>query len=244
MSAVQRLSAPAEVIAHRGASAHVLENTFAAFDLALAQGADVLELDVRVTADGRVVAIHDPTLLRTTGDLRPVGAVSSRALRALDAAVRPPTLDAVLDRYARSTRLCVDLKDPTPAWELEVATALTARGLEDRVVVQSFDEAALRRVRRAAPALAVAPLLRLRPSDLRLGGIARFAAAVGVRRTAIDGGLLRAAHALGLPVMVWTADDPQEIERLLALGVDGVITNAPGVARAVVDGFAAVPAAA
>jgi glycerophosphoryl diester phosphodiesterase len=241
---VERSSAPAEVIAHRGASAYAPENTFAAYDLALAQGADVLELDVRPTADGRLVAIHDPTLLRTAGDPRAVGGVAAEALGALDASVRPPTLDAVLDRYAPATRLFVDLKDPAPAWERDVATAVVARGLESRVVVQSFDEAALRRVRRFAPQVAVSPLLRLAPSAVRLRGIAAFAAAIGVRRTAIDGALLTAARAVGLGVTVWTADDPDEIERLLAIEVDGVITNAPGVARAVVDRFAAVPAAA
>src|SRR5215210_464846 len=74
----------AEVVAHRGASAYAPENTFAAFDLALAQGADVLELDVRPAADGHLVLVHDPTLERIAGDPRAVAGLSRGALETLD----------------------------------------------------------------------------------------------------------------------------------------------------------------
>jgi glycerophosphoryl diester phosphodiesterase len=202
-----------DVIAHRGASGHAPEHTFAAYDLALAQGADMLELDVRAR-DGELVVLHDTTTRRTGRE--------------------PLTLDAVLGRYRDRTRWLVELKDPDPSWELEAVAALRRHGLLDRAVVQSFDSAAMRRLRIAAPGLSVAPLWRRRPSVRRLDRIARYATAIGVWHGALDVGLVAAAHARGLGVRAWTVNGADAIDRVLALGVDGVITDLPDVAGAVV----------
>lgn len=233
-----------EVIAHRGASAYAREHSFAAYDLAIAQGADMLELDVRSTSDGRLVVLHDSRLLRTARDPRPIGAICAAQLAVLDPDVRPPTLDAVLDRYGTAIGWLVELKDPTPASERAVASALVARGLQKAALVQSFDAMALRRLRTATPSLTVAPLYRRAPSARRLRAVSTFAAAVGVRQGAVDASLLLRARASGLGVRAWTANRPSDIERLVALGVDGVITDVPDVARAIVDGRAGVAAAA
>ena len=233
-----------DVIAHRGASAYAPEHSFAAYDLALAQGADALELDVRATADGRLVVLHDPSLLRTTGDPRPIAGVCAAELAALDADTRPPALDAVLDRYGTATRWLIELKDPTPAMGRGVGAALAARGLRDAAVVQSFDSAALLALRRATPSLTVAPLCRRAPGARSLRRIATFATAVGVAHAAVDAPLLLRARARGLAVRAWTANAPDEIARLVALGVDGVITDAPDSARAIVDRAAENAAAA
>ena len=111
-------------------------------------------------------------------------------------------------------------------------------------MVQSFDAAALRRLRSTAPSLVVAPLYRLAPSPRRLRAAARFAAAVGVRQGAVDITLMLRARACGLAVRAWTANAPRDIERLVALGVDGVITDVPDVARAVVEAGDAAASAA
>jgi glycerophosphoryl diester phosphodiesterase len=233
------------VIAHRGASAYLAEHTFAAYALAIEQGADVLELDVRATADGHLVVLHDRTLLRTAGDPRPIDRISAAALAALDPAVRPPTLCAVLDRYADAApHWLVELKDATPACAHAVAAALAERALADRTVVQSFDASALMRLRSMAPALAVAPLYNRAPSARRLRRVGAFAVAIGVRHTAVDRALLLLARACGLAVRAWTANGPAELERLVTIGVDGVITDAPDVAREVVDRLRALAAAA
>ena len=228
-----------EVIAHRGASAYAPENSFAACDLALAQGADAIELDIRATSDGRLVVLHDSRLLRTAGDPRAIAGLRADELMSIDPAVRPPTLDAVLERYGRATRWLLELKDPSPPAERALAAALTARGLERTAVVQSFDAMALRRLRATTPSLVVAPLYRRAPSTRRLRAVASFAAAVGVRRGAVDVTLVLRARACGLAVRAWTANAPRDIERLAGLGVDGVITDVPDVARAVVDARAA-----
>src|SRR5918998_3850206 len=103
-----------DVIAHRGASAYSLEHTFEAYDLALTMGADVLEIDVRMTADGTLVALHDP----------PGPTVEAR----------PLTLAAVVDRYGAGTRYLLDLKQPV---EREVVELVAGHGLRDHVEIQS-----------------------------------------------------------------------------------------------------------
>lgn len=240
------LPAPApQVIAHRGASAYAPEHTFAAYDLALAQGADALELDVRATAERDLVVLHDATLERTARLARPVSRLGAADLAGLEPPVRPVRLEELLARYGERTRYLIEVKDPSPAWEREVAHAVARRGLADRVVVQSFDEGALRRLRRHAPWLAVAPLYRAlagrRPD---LDAVAAFADGVGLWHEAIDAALVLRAHARGLDVRAWTVNAPADMTRLLALGVDGLITDAPDLARAAVDGPAALPAAA
>jgi glycerophosphoryl diester phosphodiesterase len=203
----------ADVFAHRGASAYAPEHTLDAYDLALAQGADGLELDVRATADGTLVVVHDATLARMHGDPRPVDAV------ALDDVPSLLTLDAVVARYRDRTRLLVELKDPRPEWAPVVVGALA--GCD--AIVQSFDHFALRRLAGAVP---VAPLLHLAQRRLP-----RWASGIGVRHAAIDAALVARASAAGLRVRAWTVNEPRELESLLALGVD-VITDVPDVAVA------------
>ena len=230
-----------EVIAHRGASAYAAEHTLDAFDLALAQGAHRLELDVRVTADGKLVVLHDETLRRTTGDPRAIAAVALSDLARLDPATRPPTLDAVLARYGGATRWLIELKQPHPSWELSAARAIDRHGLRGRALVQSFDGHALRRIHAAAPEIALAPLWRRAPGPRRWRATVPWAAAVSVRSTAIDATVMAAARGHGLPVNAWTVNDRAEAERLARLGVAGVITDRPDV---VADGAGAVASVA
>jgi glycerophosphoryl diester phosphodiesterase len=220
-----------EVIAHRGASAAAPEHTFAAYDLALEMGADMLELDLRASADGVPFVLHDPTLERTTGDPRPLAAVTAGEAASLGAVGGPPAFPAVLARYGRRTRYLVELKDPTLDLERRTVAALRDAGACDRVVIQSFDLTSLRRVRRLEPTLAVAPLLAALPvaPEVLLDGIAASGAtAVGVHQDHVDADLLAAAHRRRLAVRAWTVNEQPAAERLIALGVDGLITDVPG----------------
>ena len=207
------------VIAHRGASADAPENTLAAFDLALAQGADVLELDVRLF-EGELVTLHDATLERTTGGRR-------------DHPAAPASFAAVLARYGRSTRYLVDLKDPSPAWEGQMLDLLERNEVLDRTTIQSFDLAALERLHARDPGLRIAALYSRADSvGLDVEAIPRYACAVGVHHPEVDEPFVARAHGRGLAVHPWTVDDAREAERLVALGADALITNAPGAARA------------
>lgn len=231
------MDAMPQVIAHRGASAEEPEHTIAAYDLALAQGADALELDVRLTADGRPVVLHDATLERTAG-LR--AAIAETPSWALPGEAGPLPLGAVLDRYGDTTHWLVELKGAGPALVDEVVEAVTSRGLTSRTTVQSFHHVALRRVREREPGLDVAPLLAPGlPGRVRRAAVARagrWAGGVGVVHHEVDAALVLHAHARGLAVRAWTPNGRAELERLVDLGVDGLVTDVPALARAVVRG--------
>ena len=185
----------------------------------------MLELDVRVTAAGDLVTLHDPTLERTVGDPRR----HDELVDLPDHPAAPATLEAVLDRHADHAFL-VDLKDPEPAWEQRVVEVLDRRALRDRAMVQSFDLDALGRLHASAPWLRIAALYRRADSvGLDVADVPAFAAAVGVHHPVVDEAFVAAARERALAVHPWTVDDVAEAERLVALGVEGVITNVPGV---------------
>ncbi len=226
------------LIGHRGASGEYPENTLLAFDQALAQGADALELDVRVSADGIPVVIHDATVDRTTDGAGPVAGYSADALGRLDAGAGEsvPLLAEVLDRYA-DTPLVVELKERAagPA----VAGLLRRHGAANRVLVGAFDGGALRPFARAPFARAASraeTALCWAASRLGLVPPGRFAAFTVPERhglvTVVDRAFVRAARRRGRPVHVWTVDDPVEAARLRGLGVAGIITNFPARLRA------------
>ena len=220
----------AEVVAHRGASGDAPENTLAAFDLALEQGADALELDVRPAADGSLVCVHDPTLARTTGDERAVAELTGAELRRLDHPAQPATLDAVLARYSTRTRLFIDLKDPAPTWERRVLEAVERHGAGEHVTLQSFDCEALVRLHAVAPALSYSTVYRRADSvDVDIEAIPAFATAMAPWHPHVDAELVARARARDLVVRPWAVDDADEAARLLALGVAALFTNLPRV---------------
>ncbi len=234
------------VIAHRGASAYAPEHTFAAYDLALELGADALELDVRPLADGQLAVCHDATLLRTCGDPRPLARVAAADLAGLPAETRPVPLADVLHRYAGRTAFLVELKHPKAADLEAVLTAVRAAEVGDRVVLQSFDHVALRALRVLDPVIALCGLYpRGVPGRLLRAGLGRAAewlTAIAPSAAAVDASLLARAHALGLRVHPYTVNETPELERLAALGADGLITDVPDRARAALAGAARLAA--
>jgi glycerophosphoryl diester phosphodiesterase len=225
------------VIAHRGASAYAPELTFAAFDLALAMGADTLELDVRLTADGELVLLHDRTLARTAHDARRIDRLTLADLERLPEEVRPVTLDAVFARYGADTRYWVETKEPVRDTEHALVAVIERHGLREHAAVQSSDHRSLRRLRRLHPHLRLAPIYRrgTHPAFVR-AGLARtagYACAIVPAAALVDAALVHAAHARGLTVHAWTVNDEREMARLEALGVDAVITDVPDRALAV-----------
>ena len=223
-----RTNGPVRVIAHRGASADAPENTFAAFDLALAMGADVLEFDVRLTADCEPVLVHDETLLRTHGDPRPIAEVTLHDLRQLDGAL---SLADVFARYGDGTRYLIDFKCPDGVVERRSWETVVEHGVERAVEIQAFCRHGLRRARRLDMAVSLSRLYpAFAPSAAIRRGlprVARFANAIGPEASSVDAALVSAAHRHGLRVQPWTVNDPAEMDRLLALGVDGLITDVP-----------------
>ncbi len=244
------------LVAHRGGSALAPENTFPAFDRAAALGADAIETDVRLTADGAVVVFHDEDTARLTGE---PGTIEARALAevsALDAAhaftpdggasfplrgsgVRVPTFAATLARYPRM-RFNVDAKSEDPALVEALAREVVAAGALERVCLGSFHDVQAERIGRALPGAcrylpqgaATCHVLAARsgaPGDGCPGyDLADLPHRMG-DTIVVDAALVSYFHARGIPVHVWTVDDEREMRELLALGVDGIVTDRPDV---------------
>jgi glycerophosphoryl diester phosphodiesterase len=223
------------VIAHRGFSGAAPENTLPAFRKALGAGCDGLELDLRLTREGKVAILHDATVDRTTNGSGKVRSMTMTRLRRLDAGAwfdapfrgaRIPTLEEILRLGRRCELLILDTKDRDPSW---LGRFPLLRKLP--VLVASEYDGFLRGVRRRFPWVHTA-LTAERAADLaraaRLG-----CTAIDPRARLVDAAFMRRARALGLEVYPWTVNAPKEALRLARLGVDGVITNHPGPVREV-----------
>jgi glycerophosphoryl diester phosphodiesterase len=255
--------------AHQGGAREGPSNTLYAMAKGAEAGADGLELDVHRTADGHVVLIHDATLERTTSGCGAVAAHTLEELRRVDAAywwvpgevddhgappdryvlrgrapadvdLRIPTLDELLERHP-SAPLTIEVK-AAAAVEPLVAVLRRHRRSED-VIVTSFKDSIVRRLRRQAPELSLAPgrvsnlwfflrtLLRWPPRRSRYVALQVPPQYKWLR--VVDARFVRAAHRCGLAVHVWTIDDEREMRELIALGVDGIMTDRPSVLASV-----------
>jgi glycerophosphoryl diester phosphodiesterase len=227
------------VLGHRGARRRAAENTSAAFDLAMSEGADGVELDVRLDRDGDVVVIHDADLARVTGgrDSRRLEAVGRRELESIDVGggERVPRLEDVLDWGRRfGARINVELKRDVPKRALFVwkVVRLIRRDLRagERILVSSFDPLLVAAAARLLPSV---PCGWLVEASARIPGRSRLERLVGAAAVHPHFSLVTKASIApwqrdGLSVNVWTVNDIDEARRLAALGVDAIITDEPG----------------
>ncbi|HEY4243121.1 MAG TPA: glycerophosphodiester phosphodiesterase family protein [Kofleriaceae bacterium] len=226
--------APPRVWAHRGDSAHAPENTLAAFDLAVRAGADGIELDVQLDRDGKVAVFHDDTLDRLCGRPGRIGDVSVAELRVGGEPV--PLLADVLASIALEVNVELKVAHAGRAAALVAATAavIKASPRPDRILISSFDPIALVQMHPHLPDAALAFLFgddQALPVRRGWVGTAIGASLVHPQHTLCTEARVDAWHRAGLPVNVWTVDDPVELRRLSALGVDGVFANDPAHAR-------------
>ncbi|MGH2913784.1 MAG: glycerophosphodiester phosphodiesterase [Solirubrobacteraceae bacterium] len=213
------------VIAHRGAWGPPPQNSLEAFARAIELGCDGIELDVRRTADGRLVVVHDA---RVGG--RPVSGLTRARLRA-------PLLSEVLDLAAG--RIVVDVELKQDGYVEQAMEQIAARLSPDSYVVTSFVDAVLPQVKCACPqartGLLVGPRLRRRELDGRIRRAAADLLAPHV--SLVRRGILTWAAQRGLPAWIWTANDPRALRRLSAAPqVEALITDKPRIALAIVDG--------
>jgi glycerophosphoryl diester phosphodiesterase len=251
------------VYAHRGGAALRPENTLEAFDHGLACGADGLEFDVQLAKDGVVVVHHDWTLERTTSGSGPVDALTSAELAQLDAgyhftdeegshpyrnrSIGVPRLRDVLRRYPASA-LIIELKLAGSVLAERVVEEVRAAGAIERVAVGSFYSDALRAVRRCEPAIATGAAKEETRWALYRSWVGWSIGATPYREFQVPewSGLtpvvtrrfVSAAHRAGVAVKVWTVNAPDDMRRLVSIGVDGLITDRPDLARAVVNAAA------
>lgn len=230
-----------QVIAHRGASAYLPENTLAAYELAIVQAADMIEVDLHRTRDGEVVVVHDAELARI-GGRGEIADASLAEVRSLDAGARHrvPTLDELLDGFGARIALNLELKQASHG-SYAGLPALAAAGVRDRgllgqTLFSSFYDPVLQDLHRVEPDARIALLLSQRlPQGWVERAHALDAEAVNPELPLVDRGFVERAHGEGLAVYVFTVDLLDEMRRLLDLGVDGLFTNVPDRMRQLVD---------
>lgn len=231
-----------KVIAHRGASAGAPENTLAAFRLAFEQKADLLELDVQATIDGALVVFHDKTTTRWNNHDRPVAACSLAEMQALDiGGERVPTLDEVCALVRAQENAGVNIELKAEGTGTAVARVVAQHNLQRRVLISSFSLFALADMARADPNLPRAFLSGLdeaeQSSDWPLDTLAELGASAWHPhgRTPDLAARIARVRAAGYAVNVWTVNEPDDLRAALALGVDGIITDKPGLLRRILD---------
>jgi glycerophosphoryl diester phosphodiesterase len=255
-AAVAVHSAPRiQVHGHRGARAVRPENTMAAFVYAIEQGADVVELDLAVTRDGVLVVSHDPVLPKQIcqgeGAERVIRRMTLEELRQWDCGspnpafprqqpapgARIPTLDEVFELSSRGsfhfnieTKISPQHPEYAPAPDEFARLAIEAvrrHGLEARVILQSFDFRTLAAARRMGPEIRRAALYEGPPRDLIAMTREAAATILSPHYSLVTSRVVADAHAAGLTVTPWTANDPVVWDRLAAAGVDAIITDDP-----------------
>lgn len=246
-----RLPSPT-LFAHRGAATELPENTLESMALALEVGADALEMDVHLTADGHIVVSHDPTGERMAGVARWIRESTLAAVKTWDVGVghrpedgpgahagkgyRLPTLDEVLERFP-TTPLNIDIKQWQPPMVAQVLAAIERNRASERVILASFRWRTLLAVRRAGyrgtTALSqpeVGVLLALPSMVFRRLPAVGQAVQIPVKAGPVPLAtrrLIDKCHDLGMRVDFWTINDPGQAETLLGLGADGIMTDDP-----------------
>jgi glycerophosphoryl diester phosphodiesterase len=238
------------LFAHRGASALAPENTLASFKRALEDGAEAIELDVKLTSDGKVIVLHDQTVDRTTNGHGDVRTMSLADVQLLDAgssfspefAGEPiPTLDEVFSAVGKKLFINVEITNyatRTDALPLRVAELVRSHGLEDWVMFSSFNALNLIRLRGMLPQIPVGILAEEGSSGKWARSFAgRIVAPKMVHPyfSDVDEAFVLRQHAIDRRVHVWTIDDPEEMHRLFRLKVDGIFTDDPRLASQILE---------
>lgn len=238
------------IFGHRGASAFAPENTLAAFIKAVELGADGVELDTKLSADGVPVVMHDQTVNRTTNGSGRVIDLTLKQLRQLDAGSKfspdfkgepVPTLAEVFETVGSRCFVNVELTNyasVNDALPFKVAGLVRQYHLEERVLFSSFQPLNLVRVRRALPGAATA-LLTLPGFAGKVGrlvfGLWTPHTCLHPHFNTVSAGWVQAAHRAKRRLHVWTVNDPAEMRRLKMLGVDGLISDDPRLARQIME---------
>lgn len=228
-----------KIIAHRGASAHAPENTISAFQLALEQGADGIELDVMLSKDGHLVVIHDTTVDRTTDGEGFVKDMTLEELKSFDAGEgqKIPTLDEVLEEFGGRFIINVELKNYSSVFDrlpIEAAKIVKKYQLGESVLVSSFNPFNLPRFHAHMPEAKLGLLTQPNGAKKWVWRLFEYDA-LHPHFSDVDQVLVAALHSRNRKVNVWTVDEPAEIRRLAALEVDSIITNDPKNAREVLE---------
>ncbi len=225
-----------QVIAHRGASACAPENTFAAFDLALRMGAVHLELDVRISADGHPVVIHDETLKRTTGGKGLVFENTLEDLKRLDAGSwfstefvdeKIPSFIEVLEKYAGPAHIHAELKGVNPELPLRVIQEIRKSRTEEDVTLISFETVNLDEIRNHAPDIKLGLLSENITDEIILKAENMNINALYPNAQKISHKTLKELQRKGFAVRAWGVKSMSVMLKMVSAGADGIILDFP-----------------
>jgi glycerophosphoryl diester phosphodiesterase len=239
------------IFAHRGASAFAPENTLAAFELAIQQKADAIELDAKLTADDQVVVIHDQTVDRTTNGHGRVRDMNLAQLRQLDAGSHfgpafqgehVPTLEEVFNAVGEKIFINIELTNyasMTDTLPEKVADLVRRQHLEEQVMFSSFNPLALWKARRSLSEPPIGLLAQAgKPGAWARSWIGRIIGynSINPELSDVDFHLVENAHRHGKRILVYTVNQAEDIQRMFQLHVDGIFTDDPILARQILSG--------
>ncbi|WLV24383.1 glycerophosphodiester phosphodiesterase [Aciduricibacillus chroicocephali] len=255
-------ASPVFAISHRGASAYAPEHTFASYEMAENVKADYLEIDLQMTKDGKLVAMHDTTVDRTTNGTGKVKDMTLAQIKKLDAGswfnethsdesklmyegLKVPTLEEIFQRYGKKANYYIETKSPNlyPGMEEELLRLIDNYQLQEeehgvpRIIVQSFSKKSLQNIHEKDPDLPLIQLISYREpakiSDQALSEIKGYADGIGMDYRMIDKPYIQKVRKAGLLVHPYTVNDESDMIRLIEWGADGMFTNQPDLLKKV-----------
>ncbi|WP_041966474.1 glycerophosphodiester phosphodiesterase [Mesobacillus selenatarsenatis] len=237
------------IIAHRGASAYAPEHTLPAYNLAVLSGANYIEIDLQMTKDGELIALHDAEVDRTTNGSGLSKTQTLDEIKALEAgswfneqfpqladsayeSVEIPTLEEIFQRYGRSANYYIETK--SPGMEVKLINLLRKHSLvhsKSKVIIQSFHSNSLRKIRKLEPGIPLVQLYRysekVRLTDRELRSLKKYASGIGANFGKVDEDYIQKAHLHGLAVHLFTVNTDEDIQQAYEIGADGVFTDYP-----------------
>jgi glycerophosphoryl diester phosphodiesterase len=243
-------------ISHRGASGHAPEHTVAAYELGEIMKSDYIEIDLQMTKDGELIAMHDETIDRTTDGTGPIKDYTLEELKSFDAGswfneaypdkakpeymgLEVPTLREVIDRFGVEANFFIETKSPEvyPGLEEKLVEILYEYNLvgeqqeSGKVIIQSFSSASLKKIRQLDNSIPLVQLLSYyAPAVItndEVTKIKEYASGIGMHFTAINPGYVKKVRDSGLLIYPYTVNEKEDMEMLLSWGVTGMFTNYP-----------------
>ncbi|MBE7150675.1 glycerophosphodiester phosphodiesterase [Bacillus mycoides] len=237
-------------IAHRGASAYAPEHTIEAYKLGQQLKGDYIEIDLQMTKDGRLIAMHDETLDRTTNGTGLVRNHTLTEIKQLDAGsffnekypdlakeefkhAKVPTLAEIIETFGQNANYYIETKSPDeyPGMEEKLLEIINHYHINDKVIIQSFSEESLRKIHNLNANIPLVQLLSYKKAVQLTGAeiekYKTYCIGLGMNYKYIDAAYVKTIQKFGLEVHPFTVDNEKDMKKLLILGVDGMFTNYP-----------------
>jgi glycerophosphoryl diester phosphodiesterase len=245
-------------IAHRGASVYAPEHTIAAYKLGQQLKGDYLEIDLQMTKDGHLIAMHDETLNRTTNGKGLVKEHTLEEIKQLNAGsyfnekypnlaktafeiAKVPTLEEIIETFGHNANYYIETKSPDeyPGMEEKLLEIIDKYEIKDKVIIQSFSEDSLRKIHSINVHIPLVQLLSYKKAvqltELDIEKYKTYCIGLGMNYKYIDSGYVKKIRKHGLEVHSFTVDNEKDMKKLLSWGVDGMFTNYPDRLHSILD---------